>query len=139
MMVRGKEIQRKEVCEANFTLSKGKAGKGRPQKKPKGMGKAKARPNSGKGRTCYACGKPGHMANACDASPEVIKNYVYSHYLKRKGIGVEAHGTEVHTPEKLEPSVDTNQAFSTSASSNDMDVDEQEIISTLALEDRLQI
>jgi hypothetical protein len=152
MIMRGKQIQRREVCETNFTVSKGRIGKAKPNKqsgkqnsKPKTKGWAK----HGKVLPCFTCGKTGHLAKECRASKEEQQRYLWHYHVERHRSGVEAHGTEVKSPKTKEPvglvgdgqpMVNTNTTqVSNLPDAGEMDIDEQELLNTLCLEDRLQV
>jgi hypothetical protein len=151
MIQRGKRLRQKEVYETNFTVTKGKAARAKPTNKDgkpfKGRtfkkSPSKGWASKGKILPCFACGKSGHLAKECQATPEEQKEYLFHFHVQRHKNGIESHGTEVQPHKEPSNLVGTTQTvFSVNATSvnnfsnpDAMDLDEIEMMETLDLED----
>jgi uncharacterized protein YaaQ len=148
MAQRAKQNRQKEVM-TNFTVER-KVGKGKPDSKgkhQKGNPIKKNKPSkgwvkNGKILPCFACGKAGHLARECQATPKEQSAYLHQYHMQRHKTALEAHGTEVQTPKAPVEVVGSPQSLftiDTTGANELMDFDEQELLSALNLEDKPQV
>jgi septum formation inhibitor MinC len=146
MVQRAKQSREKDVI-TNFTTQKEEHGKNKSTTKGKPQRRSsikKAKPTkgwtkNGKVLPCFGCGKTGHLARECRATPDEQKAYLFQYHIQRHKTGIESHGTEVQAakaPVAVVGSVQSLFNVNATSVSEEMDLDEQEITSALSLEDQ---